>query len=224
MDRLREERTRLARRYVGVPDTRLHRVERGKHRAGETLSCDWIAADGSTSGRTPQPSRRSLSHPRHLPSLAQAKNDVARALSVLESHLLSSTYLVGQSVTLADIVVCCSLLNAFKLVADGAYLAPYPCVVRWFTTCVNQPEFLAVLGTTNMCGAGAAPAATAPAPKEEGGKKNKKEKAPKEPKAPKEQKPKEEKKARRDGCARCIPEIYPSVRGVIMTRVSIVTS
>ena len=76
--------------------------------------------------------------------------------------------------------------------------------MRWFTTCVNQPEFLAVLGTTNMCGAGATPTA-APATKEEGGKKedggkkNKKEKAPK---APKEAKPKEEKKARRDGDAR----------------------
>ena len=38
--------------------------------------------------------------------------------------------------------VCCSLLNAFKLVMDASFLAPYKAVVRWFTTCAAPPELL----------------------------------------------------------------------------------
>ena len=83
----------------------------------------------------------------------RAKEDLKRGFAVLQAHLTANTYLVGNGVTLADIAVACSLLNAFKLVLDPAFLAPYKAVVRWFTTCVNQPEFLAVLGPTKLCGA-----------------------------------------------------------------------
>eukprot|EP00310_Coccolithus_braarudii_P012458 CAMPEP_0183351500 /NCGR_PEP_ID=MMETSP0164_2-20130417/25299_1 /TAXON_ID=221442 /ORGANISM="Coccolithus pelagicus ssp braarudi, Strain PLY182g" /LENGTH=222 /DNA_ID=CAMNT_0025523693 /DNA_START=46 /DNA_END=710 /DNA_ORIENTATION=+ len=93
----------------------------------------------------------------------QAKTELARALAVLQTHLTAHTFLAGEGVTLADVVVVCSLLNAFKLVFDAAYLAPFPALVRWFKTCVSQPEFLAVLGTTTLC-AGEAPPAPAPAP------------------------------------------------------------
>jgi elongation factor 1-gamma len=62
-------------------------------------------------------------------------------------------------------------------------------VLRWFNTCVNQPQFEAVIGTVvlaekELTPSGAPAVAAAPA----AGKKEKKEKAPKE------QKPKEEKK------------------------------
>ena len=40
-----------------------------------------------------------------------------RALAVLNGHLLKKTYLAGEGVTAADVVVFCSLLNAFKLCA-----------------------------------------------------------------------------------------------------------
>jgi elongation factor 1-gamma len=39
----------------------------------------------------------------------------------------------------------------FKLVTDKNYLKNYNNVTRWFTTCVNQPEFIAVIGTVVMC-------------------------------------------------------------------------
>ena len=67
---------------------------------------------------------------------------------------------------------------------DASFLAPYKAVVRWFTTCVAQPEFLAVLGPTKLCGGAAAPApaaaAAAAAPKAAAPKK---EAAPKAEKA-----------------------------------------
>ena len=55
---------------------------------------------------------------------AQAKEDVKRALAALNEHLLKKTFLVGEAITAADVVVACSLLNAFKLVRRApAYAA-----------------------------------------------------------------------------------------------------
>lgn len=69
----------------------------------------------------------------------------------LNTHLADKTHLVGNQVTLADIVVVSTLLYPFKLVADKAYLKPYEHVLRWFQTCVQQPEFQQVIGTVTMC-------------------------------------------------------------------------
>lgn len=69
-----------------------------------------------------------------------------KALAVLNSHLLLKTYLVGESITLADITVVSALYYAFKFVLDEKARAKYPNVVRWFVTCANQSAFKAVLG------------------------------------------------------------------------------
>jgi elongation factor 1-gamma len=130
---------------------------------------------------------------------AKAKADLAKALAVLEAHLLDKTYMVGHAVTLADITLVSALVYPFKFVADAKYRAAFPSVVRWFTTCVNQPQFEAVIGKVVFCEKElAAPAEGAPSAaidfKKGGGNKEKKEKKEKAPKAPKENKPKEEKK------------------------------
>lgn len=65
--------------------------------------------------------------------------------------MLHKTYLVGDQITIADITIVSALLYPFKLVCDKTYLKNYNNVVRWFTTCVNQPEFTAVIGTVTLC-------------------------------------------------------------------------
>merc|ERR1719218_520369 len=52
---------------------------------------------------------------------AQAKEDVKRALDVLNNHLLHNTYMVGHQMTLADICVACSLLDGLRLVLDAEF-------------------------------------------------------------------------------------------------------
>jgi len=59
--------------------------------------------------------------------------------------------LVGEAVTLADITLISTLVYPFKLVCDKAFLKPYGNVVRWFSTCVNQPQFKAVIGEVPLC-------------------------------------------------------------------------
>jgi elongation factor 1-gamma len=81
----------------------------------------------------------------------KAKADLAAGLKTLDTYLLTKTYLVGDKITLADIAVASALLYPMKLVCDKAYLKPFGNAVRWFNTCVNQPEFKKVMGTVQLC-------------------------------------------------------------------------
>jgi len=89
-------------------------------------------------------------------------------------------------VTLADIVVSMSLLPLYRMVFDATFRKPFINVNRWFLTCINQPQFKAVLGTVDLCvTAQVAPAASAaPAPAAAAEPKPKAEKKPKAPAAP----------------------------------------
>jgi elongation factor 1-gamma len=112
--------------------------------------------------------------------------DLGNALKTLDDYLLTKTYLVGDTITLADIMITSTLLYPFKLVADKNYLKPYGNVQRWFNTCVNQPEFVSVIGKVTLCKKEAlangqtAPKAGADTNKK-GGDKKKKDKAALEP-------------------------------------------
>lgn len=98
-------------------------------------------------------------------SSVDVKDDLAQALSILGQHLSSSSssssnkdyFMVGDSITIADISLCCSLYQATtqKLwncssssssCMDGDYDDENLVVVReWYTTVTNQVFFLTAL-------------------------------------------------------------------------------
>ncbi|XP_074023373.1 elongation factor 1-gamma, partial [Numenius arquata] len=80
-----------------------------------------------------------------------AKEEVRRVLGVLDAHLRTQTFLVGERVSLADITVVCALLWLYKQVLDPSFRRPFVNVNRWFLTCLNQPQFKAVLGEVPLC-------------------------------------------------------------------------
>ena len=43
-----------------------------------------------------------------------------------------------------------ALVYPMKLVMSPEYRKAFPCVTRWFTTCVNQPQFKAVIGVVEL--------------------------------------------------------------------------
>ncbi|XP_015910602.2 elongation factor 1-gamma [Parasteatoda tepidariorum] len=125
----------------------------------------------------------------------KAKEDIKRALKILNDHLLHHTYLVGESITQADISLTCNLLSLYQLVLEPSFRQPYGNVTRWFRTCINQPEFKKILGEVVLCEKMAQFDAKkfAEVQKELGhGKQAPKEEKPKEEKKKKEQKPKKE--------------------------------
>jgi len=132
---------------------------------------------------------------------ACAKEDVKRSMNVLDKHLLHNQFMVGDSITLADISVCCALVDGMKHVFDGKYLKPFPNLLRWFALCVNQPEFKKILGEVKIPSGEAGKAPTKDAPKKEAAKEApkkdaapKKEAAPKQDAAPKKEGKQEKKK------------------------------
>merc|ERR1712119_221426 len=80
----------------------------------------------------------------------RAKEDVKKAMTALNDQLLHHTYLVGERVTLADIVVACTMLSLYQNVLDPGFRKPFGNVNRWFTTIVNQPQVKKVVGTVKL--------------------------------------------------------------------------
>merc|ERR1711936_1320312 len=80
----------------------------------------------------------------------RAKEDVKKAMTALNDHLLHHTYLVGERVTLADIVVACTMLSLYQNVLDPGFRKPFGNVNRWFTTIINQPQVKKVVGAVAL--------------------------------------------------------------------------
>jgi elongation factor 1-gamma len=79
-----------------------------------------------------------------------AKADIRKVLEILNKHLLDRTFLVGERVTLADIVLTACLYPLYTNVLDVGFRKPFQNVNRWFLTCVNQVQFKNVLGTVTL--------------------------------------------------------------------------
>ena len=73
------------------------------------------------------------------------------ALKCLDSHLLTRTFVVGSSLTLADIALASALFYPFKFVLDKGLRKQVGNVVRWFQFIAGQDEFRGVAGDAAMC-------------------------------------------------------------------------
>jgi len=82
----------------------------------------------------------------------KAREAIREAFNVLNSHLETRTFLVGERLTLADITVACDSLLLFQHVLDPKSRDAFVHVERWFQTVVNQPTVLKVLGeSVQLC-------------------------------------------------------------------------
>ena len=121
--------------------------------------------------------------PNNPAATSKAKGDIIRLLGILNVHLATRTFLVGERISLADIAVAGNLTFLYSMVLDAGLRKKFTHTNRWFMTVLNQPEVKSVFGEVQLCVKTAV--AKDPEPKEE-----KKAEAPKEkPKpAPKEDK------------------------------------
>lgn len=109
-----------------------------------------------------------------------------RSLLTLETHLSTRTFLVGDRITLADIIAASVLQRVVSVTADAAVRAKLINTVRFLETIVHQPKLEAIYGPTEYV----EKALQYVPPK--------KEKAPAPPVAPKEKKEKEKPKKAAD--------------------------
>lgn len=80
-----------------------------------------------------------------------AVTEAHKVFAVLNKILMPRTFLVGERITLADIVMFCSVMPAFQLVLDATERSKYVNLTRWFVTLSAQPEFVAVIGEFELC-------------------------------------------------------------------------
>ncbi|XP_044512315.1 elongation factor 1-gamma-like [Mangifera indica] len=116
------------------------------------------------------------------PAEEAAISSLKRALAALNVHLASNTYLVGHSVTLADIIMTCNLTMGFSRIMTKSFTSEFPHVERYFWTMVNIPNFHKILGDIKQAES-VPPVQSAKKPSQ-----------PKEPAKPKPQEPKKEAK------------------------------
>jgi elongation factor 1-gamma len=125
----------------------------------------------------------------HPEATNKAKADIRKVLSILNDYLADKTFLVGERITLADIVVAVSMVYLYKLVLDPGFRKPFVNNNRWFLTCINQPQFQEVIGEVVLC-------SKMSVAKSSQVEEKKKQEAPKE--KPKKQEPKKKEKKPED--------------------------
>lgn len=81
----------------------------------------------------------------------RARQDVNATLAVLNQQLLDTTYLAGERITLADIIVFANLLSLYQYVLDAPARAAHGNLTRWFNTILNQPQVAAVVKNFALC-------------------------------------------------------------------------
>lgn len=81
----------------------------------------------------------------------KATDDFNNGLEKLEADLLLKTFLVGDSLTLADIVVASILYYPYKLLMDAGFRRKYPNVCRHYSLISALPAFQATVGPIVPC-------------------------------------------------------------------------
>merc|ERR1719473_1910241 len=76
---------------------------------------------------------------------------VKNVLKAMDAQLETRTFFVGERISLADIILFCTLLPLFRNVADAAFRKPYANVQRWFLTCAAQAQVTGTIGTVPLC-------------------------------------------------------------------------
>jgi len=81
----------------------------------------------------------------------RAKAQITKVMKLLDGHLLTKTFVVGERVTLADISLVCNMQSLYEQVMDPSFRKEFQNVNRWFTTMINQPNVKKVLGAVKLC-------------------------------------------------------------------------
>merc|ERR1712121_7539 len=81
----------------------------------------------------------------------RAKDQIKKVLQILNDHLLTRTFVVGERISLADISLVCNLQTLYEQVLDPNFRKAYQNANRWFSTMVNQPNVKKVLGEVKLC-------------------------------------------------------------------------
>ncbi|KAJ6230113.1 elongation factor 1-gamma [Anaeramoeba flamelloides] len=85
------------------------------------------------------------------PVVQQKKTEIAQLLNRLNQYLADKTFLLGEKISLADIIISCALTDGIVHVLFPQFLKKYTNVLRWYNTVIRQEIFAQVLGKIEFC-------------------------------------------------------------------------
>ncbi|KAJ2654059.1 hypothetical protein IWW48_006328, partial [Coemansia sp. RSA 1200] len=85
------------------------------------------------------------------PAFQAAEKDMLRYLDAFNTILADKTFLVGERLTIADIIVACDLIMTYKLYLTAEDRKTYRNVTRFFKTITGQSAFKGVVGDIELC-------------------------------------------------------------------------
>lgn len=80
----------------------------------------------------------------------QANKEFKSSLRIVNDHLKGKDFLVGDTLTIADIYAAVSLTFPMQFTVDPGYQKAIKNVVDWFTKTVARPQFKASLGNVKL--------------------------------------------------------------------------
>ncbi|EER40389.1 elongation factor 1-gamma [Histoplasma capsulatum H143] len=83
--------------------------------------------------------------PYNKASVEASSKAALKAFALLEKHLTTNTYLVGERLTLADLFAASMSSRGFEFVLGKTWRLDNPAVTRWYETVVNQDVYKAVV-------------------------------------------------------------------------------
>ena len=81
----------------------------------------------------------------------QSRTQLNNLVKILDSHLKMNNFLVGNSVTAADIAVAVTLLGLFRTVFEEKYRTAIPNLTRWFESITATEPFRRTFGKIGLC-------------------------------------------------------------------------
>lgn len=84
-------------------------------------------------------------------NVKESRGEVNKIMQVLDNYLLTRTFFVGESVTLADVALFCSLVPLYQHVIGPDTRKNHKNVFRWFQTVLHQPNVASIVGTFDFC-------------------------------------------------------------------------
>lgn len=81
---------------------------------------------------------------------ATAKIELEKALKCLDEHLKDRTFVCDERISIGDIACASALYLPFKMILDLKARKSFQNVTRWYSTVINQPQFLKVFKSDNV--------------------------------------------------------------------------
>jgi len=81
----------------------------------------------------------------------ESMNKIKANAKTLNGVLNGKQWLVGDNVTLADIMVACTFVSAQQTILDGGFRKAMPHYSAWFERVMALPEVIAVMGNVKSC-------------------------------------------------------------------------